>query len=127
MVVAVLAERTKRRAPFIICGSAVGIVGYTMLLTSRWSGMSYAGTIVVAAGTFPARAIVLSWPANNVSGQTKRVTAHAIQISIGDLGAALGTQLYRPEWGPRYFVGHGTVRHFAIIIVHLNDTQLRPH
>ena len=118
---AVIAERTKRRAAFIICGSAVGIVGYTMLITSRWPGMSYVGTIVVCAGTFPARAMVLSWPANNVSGQTKRVAAHAIQISIGDLGAALGTQLYRPEWGPRYFIGHGTVWHFT---VHLNDTQL---
>jgi len=85
------------------------------------------GTIVVAAGTFPARAIVLSWPANNVSGQTKRAAAHVMQISIEDLGAALGTQLYWPEWGPRYFVGHGTVRHFAIIIVHSHDTHLRSH
>jgi hypothetical protein len=118
MSVAVLAERTKRRAPFIIGGSAVAIVGYTMLLTSRRSGLSYAGTIVVAAGTFPARAIVLSWPANNVSGQTKRVTAHAMQITIGDLGAALGTQLYRPKWSPRNFVGHGTVRHFSVYADH---------
>ena len=120
MTTAVIAERTKRRAPLIICGSAVGIVGYIMLITSRWSGVSYVGTIIVCAGTFPARAMILSWPANNVSGQTKRVTAYAMQISIGDLGAALGTQLYRPEWGPRYFIGHGTVCHFTI---HSNDTQ----
>ena len=128
MSVAVLAERTKRRAPFIICSSAVAIVGYIMLLTSRWPGMSYAGTIVAAAGIFPAAAIVLSWPANNVSGHTKRATANAMQISIGNLGPVLGTQLYRPKWSPRYFVGHGTVRHSAILIVHLNvDTQLRSH
>jgi len=127
MSIAVLAERTKRRAPFILGSSAVAIVGYIMLLTSRWPGMSYAGTIVAAAGIFPAGAIALSWPANNVSGQTKRATANAIQISIGNLGAVLGTQLYRPKWGPRYFVGHGTVRHFAILIVHLNDTQLRSY
>ena len=124
MSIAVLAERTKRRASFILGSSAVGIVGYIMLLTSRWPGMSYAGTIVAAAGIFPAAAIVLSWPANNVSGQTKRATANAIQLSIGNLGAVLGTQLYRPKWSPRYFIGHGTVRHFAFLIVHLDDTQL---
>ena len=114
MSIAVLAERAKRRAPFIIGSSAVSVVGYIMLLISRWPGMSYAGTIVVAAGIFPAGAIVLSWPANNVSGQTKRATANAMQISIGNLGAVMGTQLYRPKWSPRYFVGHGTVRSFVI-------------
>jgi len=124
MATAVIAERTKRRAPFIIGGSVMGIVGYVMLLASRWSGMSYVGMIIAVAGTFPARAIVLSWPANNVSGQTKRATATAMQITIGNLGAVLGTQLYRPKWSPRYFVGHGTVRHFVVHVVHLNDTQL---
>jgi len=114
MYIAVLAERTKRRAPFIIGSSAVGIVGYVMLLTSRWPGMSYAGTLVAVTGTFPAGAIVLSWPANNVSGQTKRATAHAMQMSIANLGATMGTQLYRPKWSPRYFIGHSTVRPFVI-------------
>ena len=90
MATAVLAERTKRRAPFIIGGSAVGIVGYIMLLASRWTGMSYVGMVIAAAGIFPARAIVLSWPANNVSGQTKRVTATAMQITLGNLWAVLG-------------------------------------
>lgn len=30
-----------------------------------------------------------------------------MQISIGNLGAVLGTQLYRTETSPRYFLGHG--------------------
>ena len=30
-----------------------------------------------------------------------------MQISIGNLGAVLGTQLYRSRDGPRFFVGHG--------------------
>ena len=30
-----------------------------------------------------------------------------MQISIGNLGAVLGTQLYRTESAPRFFVGHG--------------------
>jgi hypothetical protein len=52
-------------------------------------------------------ALTLSWPALNVSGQTKRATACALQITIGNLGAVIGTQLYRAEDSPRYVVGHG--------------------
>ena len=114
MAMAVLAEKTKRRAPVIIGSSAGAIIGYILLISSTSPGVSYAGAIIVAAGVFPSGAVVLGWPANNVSGQTKRATAHGMQISIGNLGAVIGTQLYRPKWGPRYFVGHGTVRAFAI-------------
>lgn len=87
--------------------SAVACIGYIILLTGRKPGVSYLGTFFCCAGIYPAVAIVLSWPANNVSGQTKRAIANAMQISIGNLGAVLGTQLYRTESSPRYFVGHG--------------------
>ena len=35
-------------------------------------GVSYTGTFFAAGGIYPAVALVLSWPAINVSGQTKR-------------------------------------------------------
>lgn len=87
--------------------SALACIGYILLLADHRPGISYLGTIFAAAGIYPAVAIVLSWPANNVSGQTKRAIANAMQISIGNLGAVLGTQLYRTETSPRYFLGHG--------------------
>ncbi|OOQ88616.1 MFS transporter [Penicillium brasilianum] len=105
--VAVLSEKTRRRAPFIMGSSALACIGYIILLSQHRAGVSYVGTIFAAAGIYPAVAIVLSWPANNVSGQTKRCIANALQISIGNLGAVLGTQLYRTETSPRFFLGHG--------------------
>ena len=107
IAVAVASEKLKLRAPFIAGPAAVAIIGYIILLSDRGAGVSYLGTIFAAAGIYPATAIVLSWPANNVSGQTKRCTANALQVSIGNLGAVLGTQLYRSTDGPRYFLGHG--------------------
>ncbi|KAJ0425878.1 major facilitator superfamily domain-containing protein [Aspergillus carlsbadensis] len=107
ITVAILSERTRRRAPFIMGSSAFAIIGYIILLAGRKPGVSYTGTFFCCAGIYPAVAIVLSWPANNVSGQTKRAIANAMQISIGNLGAVLGTQLYRTETSPRYFLGHG--------------------
>lgn len=107
ITVAVLSERYRLRAPFIMGSSCLAIIGYIILLSAPSAGVSYLGTILAACGIYPATAIVLSWPANNVSGQTKRATANAMQISIGNLGAVLGTQLYRSNDGPRFFIGHG--------------------
>jgi MFS family permease len=107
---AVVSEKSGRRAPFIIASSGIGILGYIILLANpsptKRPGVSYLGTFFAAAGIYPSTALALSWPANNVSGQTKRATANAMQISIGNLGAVLGTQLYRPNTSPKYVLGH---------------------
>lgn len=107
IIVAILSEKYKRRAPFIMASSFLAIIGYIILLNSKHPGVSYIGIHLAAGGIYPATAIVLAWPANNVSGQTKRATATAFMISIGNIGAVIGTQLYRPATAPRYFLGHG--------------------
>ncbi|KAF2118298.1 MFS transporter [Lophiotrema nucula] len=103
-------EKLGRRAPFILFTSSLAIIGYIILLANenptKKPGVSYLGTFFAAVGIYPSVALVLSWPANNVSGQTKRATANAMQISIGNLGAVIGTQLYRPNTAPRYVLGH---------------------
>ncbi|CAG8972338.1 hypothetical protein HYALB_00005006 [Hymenoscyphus albidus] len=107
VIVAILSEKTKKRAPFILTSSSLAIIGYIILLsTNKRPGVSYLGTIFAADGIYPSTAIVLSWPAANVSGQSKRATATAMTITIGNLGAVLGTQLYRPKTAPRWFLGH---------------------
>jgi MFS family permease len=110
-ITAILAEKTHRRAPFILASSALALIGYIILLSNahptQKPGISYLGTFFAAGGIYPSTAIVLSWPAANVSGQTKRATATAMTITIGNLGAVLGTQLYRPATSPRWFLGHG--------------------
>ena len=115
---AVFSERTHRRAPFIVVPAALAVVGYIVLLSVPSTvspGGAYAGTILAATGIYPATAIALSWPANNVSGQTKRATACAMQISIGNLGAVIGTQLYRTESTPRFFLGHGFALGYLVL------------
>lgn len=95
--------------------SVIACIGYILLLSQNKAGVSYLGTFFAAAGIYPAVAIVLSWPANNVSGQTKRCIANAMQISIGNLGSVLGTQLYRTETSPRYFLGHGFALGYLVV------------
>ncbi|OAP62100.1 hypothetical protein AYL99_04303 [Fonsecaea erecta] len=106
IALAVLSERYCRRTPFILMSSSLAILGYILLLSDPRPGVSYVGIIFAAAGIYPSVALTLAWPANNVSGQTKRAVANALQISLGNLGAVIGTQLYRTETAPRYFLGH---------------------
>ncbi|EME45157.1 hypothetical protein DOTSEDRAFT_127766 [Dothistroma septosporum NZE10] len=107
---AIVSERVGTRSPFIIASTTTAIIGYCMLLgntnPTKHPGLSYAGVFFAAAGIYPSVAIGLSWPAINVSGQTKRAVANGLQITIGNLGAVIGTQLYRSNDGPRYIVGH---------------------
>ncbi|TGJ82514.1 hypothetical protein E0Z10_g6241 [Xylaria hypoxylon] len=108
--IAVLSERLGKRAVFIGGSAIFAAIGYSILLGNTdpvaRPGVSYVAVFFAAGGIYPATALVLSWPTINVSGQTKRATATAMQISIGNLGAVLGTQLYRTYDGPRFIVGH---------------------
>ncbi|KAJ2989419.1 hypothetical protein NUW58_g3472 [Xylaria curta] len=108
--VAVLSERLAKRAVFIGGSALFAAIGYAILLGNTdpvaRPGVSYGAVFFAAGGIYPATALVLSWPTINVSGQTKRATATAMQISIGNVGAVLGTQLYRTFDGPRFIVGH---------------------
>jgi hypothetical protein len=117
VIIAVLAEKTKKRAPFILASSSFAIIGYIILLTApiKKPGVSYTGTIFAAAGIYPSTAIVLSWPCANVSGQSKRATATAMTITIGNLGAVLGTQLYRPSTSPRWYLGHSFALGYLVL------------
>ncbi|KAK7996747.1 serine/threonine-protein kinase svkA [Apiospora arundinis] len=132
IALAILSERTGQRALFIAGSSLFGAVGYAILLGNTHPrdrpGLSYAGTFFAAGGIYPAVALVLSWPAINVSGQTKRAVANAMQISIGNLGAVLGTQLYRSADGPRFVVGHSFALAYLlanVIVVSLLWWRLR--
>ncbi|EPE02581.1 mfs transporter [Ophiostoma piceae UAMH 11346] len=126
LAVAILSERLKQRALFIIGSALFAAVGYIILLSNTHPttrpGVSYLGTFFAAGGIYPATALVLSWSAVNVSGQTKRAVAGAMQISIGNLGAVMGTQLYRANDGPRYIVGHSVALAYLVANVAVSGT-----
>lgn len=99
MAAAIGTQRTGKRAVFIITAAGVSIVGYIALLTSPTVGGKYAAIFLCAGGIYSGNAILLAWPSENLMGQTFRATALAMVISIGNLGAIIGTQLYRIPLG----------------------------
>lgn len=91
--------------------------------TSNAAGAQYVGVLFASLGVYTGNAILLrfvslpplppsfthgesgsrSWPAENISGQTKRAVGVALQITIGDLGAVTGVLLYRPAYSAHRF------------------------
>jgi hypothetical protein len=45
--------------------------------------------------------------ANNLAGSWKRSVGMAIQISIGNLGGAIGSNIYLGKQAPHYWTGYG--------------------
>ncbi|KAI9443317.1 major facilitator superfamily domain-containing protein [Lactarius indigo] len=98
-----LAAQTGRRASLIIGSAIVAIIGYIVLLTTKTAGAQYVGVHFAALGIYTGNALLLSWPAENISGQTKRAVGVALQITVGDLGAVTGVLLYRPAYSAHRF------------------------
>ncbi|KAI0700161.1 major facilitator superfamily domain-containing protein [Cytidiella melzeri] len=98
-----LAAQTGRRAPLIIGSGAVAIIGYIILCSTKTAGAQYVGVLFASLGVYTGNALLLSWPSENVSNQTKRAVAVAMQITIGDLGAVTGVLIYRPEWAKDHY------------------------
>ncbi|KAJ7863090.1 major facilitator superfamily domain-containing protein [Mycena olivaceomarginata] len=98
-----LSSRYNLRAPFIIGSAFIAILGYIIVLTGPTPGAQYVGVHFAAAGVYTGNALLLSWPGENVSGQTKRAVAVAMQITIGDIGAIAGVLIYRPAFSGHRF------------------------
>ncbi|CAO1620656.1 unnamed protein product [Sympodiomycopsis kandeliae] len=112
MTTAWTAQRVKLRAPFIIGGASVAVIGYIVLITSPTVGGRYVSVFLCVAGIYSANALLLAWPSENVAGATKRNTAVAMMISIGNCGAIIGTAaIYRQPLGSNantnYKISHG--------------------
>lgn len=69
----------------------------------------------IAAGLYPSLCTTVIWNANNLSGSWKRAIGMALQTTIGNLGGAIGSNIYLKREAPRYWTGYGVS--FAILVL----------
>ncbi len=100
-------DRTRARGLCNICVSALGIVGFSMLIGTSNPGVQYAGTFFAALGIYPCIANTISWMANNIEGVYKRGVVLGFVIGWGNLNGIVSSNIYFDP--PRYFVGHGVI------------------
>ncbi|CAO3665000.1 unnamed protein product [Umbelopsis vinacea] len=108
ILVAIHADRQRERGLHIIFPVLVGAIGYLLLILLKNKGPAamYVASIITTTGVFSHIPAMLSWFTNNIGGHTKRGVATAIIISIGNVGGAIGGQVYRSTDAPYYTTGH---------------------
>lgn len=111
VAVSIISERVRARAVFAVGCSSLAVLGYLLLITSpdpvgHTRAMSYAGACLATGGIAASTILLVSWPASNVSGQVKRATAGAMQVSVASLGGIIASHIYPAADGPRYVRGH---------------------
>ncbi|KFY96776.1 hypothetical protein V498_02474, partial [Pseudogymnoascus sp. VKM F-4517 (FW-2822)] len=110
IVAAFLSDRYESRSNFIIYPCIVAVIGYIGLLALPHPGLpgaTYGMLFVVAGGLYPLICGVISWNANNLAGSWKRSIGMALQISIGGMGGAIGSNIYLSKEAPHYWTGYG--------------------
>lgn len=67
-------DRLKLRGPFLMAAYAIAAVGWIMLLAAgtEQKHVAFAGTFLVAIGTYPSVILNIGWMNTNIIGYTKR-------------------------------------------------------
>lgn len=102
-----VADRTRARGMCNILVSAVGIVGFVMLLVSENAAVKYVGTFLGALGIYPCISNTISWMANNTEGVYKRGVVMGFVIGWGNLNGVVSSNIFFSS--PRFFEGHGVI------------------
>ncbi|KAF2100891.1 putative MFS nicotinic acid transporter Tna1 [Rhizodiscina lignyota] len=107
---AYLSDKYHTRSPFIIGPQLFGAIGFVVVMAipkGKYPGAVYGSLFIIAIGLYTTITGVVSWTGNNLAGSWKRNIGMAIQISLGNLGGAVGTNIYLEKEAPEYWLGFG--------------------
>ncbi|CAG9991041.1 unnamed protein product [Clonostachys byssicola] len=110
LVFARLADKKKYRWPCIVTPFGIAFCGFIALLSiphPRFPGLTYAFLFTIPAGVYPPLVGILAWSGNNLSPTWKRAVGMALLISLGNLGGAIGSNIFIEQQKPRYPLGYG--------------------
>ncbi|CAH0017082.1 unnamed protein product [Clonostachys rhizophaga] len=125
LLTAFLSDRAGDRSLFVIVPLMIGGAGLIGLLAIPKKGVApgalYAMLFLVAMGLYSIVCGTVAWTANNLAGPWKRSVGMALMISVGNLGGAVGTNIYLTREAPYYWTGYGTS--LGVIVLSLGATM----
>ena len=119
-----ISDRIGKRAPIIIAGLVVSLIGLCMLFAlpkDQKPVARYIGCLLVLVGGYPAIPGTLAWnceprtrrggetlmPANNCESGGVRNISVAFQLCFGNLASVIGINAYMGKEAPYYWAGFG--------------------
>ncbi|KAG0310547.1 hypothetical protein BGZ99_000307 [Dissophora globulifera] len=99
IIAAITSDRYRERGYHYALPTFLGGIGYILLIVTRNSSTArrYVSLVVTTTGVFTGVPAMLAWFTGNIGGHTKRGVATAAIISFGNIGGAIGGQIYRAE------------------------------
>jgi len=113
--VAYFSDKCNLRGPFVIGGSVVSLVGFIILITHTSPEVGYVGTIIAAAGGFPAIAVFMTWVASVAGGDVRKGVTIAFTSAVANFGGVCSSFIYLKP--PRFFLGYGTCIGLLIVVI----------
>ncbi|KAH8666219.1 major facilitator superfamily domain-containing protein [Ilyonectria robusta] len=110
------ADRLQKRWPFIVIPFGIAVVGFVGLLAvphPRLPGLTYTFLFFIPAGLYPSVIGCISWVGNNLAPSYKRAIGMALLLTIGNLGGAVGSNIFLGNQAPHYWLGYG----FSLAII----------
>ncbi|KAK4089371.1 hypothetical protein Purlil1_6360 [Purpureocillium lilacinum] len=109
-VLAYYSDKYATRWPFIVGPFALAAVGFIALLALPQPGLpgvTYGFLFCTPLGASAPLVALVTWIGNNLAPSWKRAIGMALLISVGNLGGAIGTNLYLERQKPHYWLGYG--------------------
>ncbi|EKM77389.1 hypothetical protein AGABI1DRAFT_122128 [Agaricus bisporus var. burnettii JB137-S8] len=99
-------DRMQSRGTFMTASSAIGGIGYLLMLTVKDDDhVRYFGVVCIVAGTYTTIGLIIAWFAHNLGSETKKATGIPMFMAIGQCGSVMGTHLFPKIEGPHYIKG----------------------
>ncbi|RUO96207.1 major facilitator superfamily domain-containing protein [Jimgerdemannia flammicorona] len=121
ILLAFTSDHFRERGLHVAIPATVAMVGYILMIILKDSGSQalYGAATLTATGIFSKTPAMFSWFANNIGGHTKRGVAIAAIIAFGNIGGAIGGQIYRAD-DTQFVRGHticAVILAFGIVFI----------
>lgn len=100
-----LSDKTRLRAPFIVAGAVLIVIGLSMVAYHPSNNIRYLGIFIGLAGAQANVPTILTYQVNNIRTNSKRSVGSALQIGFGAIGGIYASTVFREKDYPRYVNG----------------------
>lgn len=105
IMIAFVSDKMKKRLPFVILNTCIGITGLAIVVGSETSHVRYAGCFLSAMGLYSAMPSLVCWTSLNYGGHLRKAVGSGWQIGFGNIGGIVSTYIFLAEDAPRYVKG----------------------
>ncbi|EGD88306.1 hypothetical protein H112_04791 [Trichophyton rubrum D6] len=113
-----LSDRLRTRGPFIIGGTALAIIGVSLMYTfpaKENPKAALGGVFLLVIGIFPCIPLEVQWVSDNAGAESKKAMALCMIVIAGHCLSILASKSFPEHEGPRYIRGYAIVLSFLCL------------